>query len=58
MYSIKINKEDLNNLKSFLLRVQLTGNEVVAYNKITKLIIDAELEALVEIEKAGEDNGS
>jgi len=44
MYELMLTKEGLDNLKIFLTRVQLSGQEVGAYNQLTKAIIDAEIE--------------
>jgi len=49
MYTIILNKEDLENLKVFLARTNLSGKEVAAFNKIINTISNAkELEKEIE----------
>lgn len=43
-YNIKINEGELNNLKVFLSRVELKGNEAVEYVQILQVLGSAEEE--------------
>ena len=42
MYKILLDEEDLNNLKVFLSRTQLTGRESLAFNKLLNTIYNCE----------------
>ena len=51
IYIIKLNSIQLNNLKIFMSRVQLTGQEVVSYVEVVKAINEAKE---VQPEKVGD----
>lgn len=51
LYTIHLPEHDLNNLKVFLSRVNLTGKEVPAFNQLIKSIYEAKPEENI---KAGE----
>jgi hypothetical protein len=53
-YKIVLPKQHLNNLKIFLSRANLTGQEVPAFNEILKAIYTAELIEGEKSKKAGE----
>lgn len=42
MFIVKLEEKDINNLKIFLSRTQLTGQEVPAYSKILQALYEAE----------------
>lgn len=54
MFIIEMNQQDINNLKVFLSRVNLTGEEVPAFNMIIKSVYDAKPKEGEEPKKAGE----
>ena len=51
MYIIELNQVELNNLKAFLNRVNLTGMEVPAFNEIFKAVYTAKQEENKEPDK-------
>lgn len=55
--TLKLDSQDVGNLKIFLNRVQLTGQEVAAYTKIIQAIYwaEKEVEATAATEKINPD---
>lgn len=54
MHSLELTQQELNNLKIFLSRVNLTGQEVPAFNEIIKAIYSTKQIEGEEPKKAGE----
>lgn len=55
MLKIVISEQDLNNLKTFLSRVNLVGKEVPAFNEILAAVYGAV--PVEKVKEGGENNG-